>query len=222
VRTSPRFVVRAHGRQTEPSELEANLTGFTSGRSDERRGVTEETQGVNGLARDPNLRTRPVEAASTMRNLSYLRRASSTCLTHVRVGSRVLEIGVGARPGHSLQRASSHRWDYAEDGGGVSLVLPRISGGQRFDLSAFRLFFDNVVMAFNTIAHCLVRPPADASRRSERLNRRGIDFLSPIREGAEAPAWNENGCIDRGAHWGGLRPLAIGHAGPRASGKAGG
>ena len=176
---------------------------------------------MNSLARDPNLRVYDsVEVAEHYASLSYLTPCEQHMFdSHVGVGSRVLEIGVGGGrvSGYLLQRASSYTGvDYA----------PRMVEAchQKYPAADFRVAdasdlsefsdgsFDNVVMAFNTI-DCLVPDSARARcltevRRVLKLS--GVLILSSHNPRAVlvAPSWNRERLRLMAARIGGGRPLA--------------
>jgi SAM-dependent methyltransferase len=187
---------------------------------------------VNSLARDPNLRVYDsAEVAEHYAGLSYLTPCEQHMFdSHVTVGSRVLEIGVGGGrvSGYLLQRASSYTGvDYAPrmvEACRQKYPAADFRVADASDLSAFSDgSFDNVVMAFNTI-DCLV--PDSARARCLTEIRRilkpsgGMIFSSHNpRAVLIAPAWNRERLRLMAVRIGGGRPLAtrLGYAGLTAA-----
>ncbi|PYX33990.1 MAG: hypothetical protein DMG80_03905, partial [Acidobacteria bacterium] len=208
---TPRFALpRAHvTANMNLPELEANLTGFPqrfqrwNGAGGKQDDASERGGRVNSLARDPNLRVYDsVEVAEHYANLAYLTPCEQHMFdSHVRVGARILEIGVGGGrvSGYLLQRASSYIGvDYA----------PRMVAAcrQKFPAADFRVAdasdlsvfsdgsFDVVVMAFNTIDYLV---PDSARARCITEVRRvlkpsGVLIFSSHNPRAVlvSPAWN--------------------------------
>lgn len=225
---TPRFALpRAHvTANMNLPELEANLTGFPqrfqrwNGAGGKQDDASERGGRVNSLARDPNLRVYDsVEVAEHYANLAYLTPCEQHMFdSHVRVGARILEIGVGGGrvSGYLLQRASSYIGvDYA----------PRMVAAcrQKFPAADFRVAdasdlsvfsdgsFDVVVMAFNTIDYLV---PDSARARCITEVRRvlkpsGVLIFSSHNPRAVlvSPAWNGERLRSMATRAGRGRPL---------------
>jgi SAM-dependent methyltransferase len=158
---------------------------------------------VNSGARDPNLRVYDsVEVAARYAALAYLTPCEQHMFeSHVRVGARVLEIGVGGGrvSGYLLQRASSYTGvDYAPrmvEACCRKYPAADFRVADASDLSAFSDgSFDTVVMAFNTIDYLV---PNSARARCLTEVRRvlkpsGVLILSSHNPRAVlvVPSWN--------------------------------
>jgi ubiquinone/menaquinone biosynthesis C-methylase UbiE len=176
---------------------------------------------VSASARDPNLRVYDsVEVAEHYASLAYLTPCERRMFDrHVRVGARVLEIGVGGGrvSGYLLQRASSYTGvDYAPkmvDACHQKYPAADFRVADASDLSAFSDdSFDTVVMAFNTIDY-LVPDSARARCLTEVrrvLNSSGVMIFSSHNPRAVlvAPAWNRERLRSMAARIGGGRPLS--------------
>ena len=175
---------------------------------------------MNSLARDPNLRVYDsAEVAEHYAGLAYLTPCEQHMFeSHVRVGSRVLEIGVGGGrvSGYLLQRASSYTGvDYAPKMVEACRQKHPAADFRVTDASDLSAFsdgsFDNVVMAFNTIDY-LVPDLARARCLTEVrrvLKPSGVLILSSHNPRAVllAPAWNRERLRSMAARLGGGRPF---------------